>query len=250
MQSSRARDFMSYRERRTAKTGFWRFIRLLVLLYVGYLILTHFFIASYTISSAAMEPGLRPGDVVLTTPLLYGPTIPFTAIHLPALSRPARGDVVIATPPYYREPAFFKRIADSVVRFFTLQRVTLIHSGPAWEHPRFVKRVLGIPGDTIRMIDFVIYVRPRGQTQFAPEYQMATAHYDTLRTGVPKGWKDGEPFSGSMRDVTLGPNQFFLVGDNRVSSIDSRYFGVVTRSSIMEKVLLRYYPLKRLAITY
>lgn len=250
MLSSRARDFLSYRERRTGRTAFWRIVRFVLLLFVGYLILTHFFITSHAVSSIAMEPELRPGDLVLSTPLLYGPTIPFTNVHLPALSQPHRGDVVIAVPPYYRAPSLLSRIADTIVRFFTLQQVTIIHNSTVWEHRRFIKRVIALPGDTVRMSGFTVYVRPRGHHQFVPEYQLASGQYETKRTGLPKNWGKLQPFSGTMPDLTLGPNEYFLVGDNRVSSVDSRYFGTVKRSSILERVLIRYYPFHRFAVVH
>jgi signal peptidase I len=248
MLNSRARDYLSYRERRTGRTAFWRILRFVVYLFIGYVVLTHFFITSNSVSSIAMEPELKPGDLILSSPLSYGPTIPFTNTHLPGLGTPSRGDLVVAIPPYYEEPPAYLRIADSVVRFFTLQRATLIHNRNPWENRLVIKRVIGIPGDTVRMNDYVVFVRARGKSTFLPEDQVTSSRYQPNRAGLPKSWSDAEPFSGTMPAITLGKNDYFLIGDNRVASLDSRYFGPVKQSAILAKVLLRYYPFTRFAV--
>ena len=233
MLNSRAREYLSYRERRTGRTTFFRIVRFLIYLFLGYLVLTHFFITTHRVSSAAMEPELKPGDLVLSTPLVYGPTIPFTSVHLPGFGKPERGDLVVAVPPYYKRPPIYLRIANSIVRFFTLQQVSLIHPTPQWDHRLVIKRILGLPGDTIRMKDYMISVRTPGSVTFSPEYQITSSRYTLVRTGLPPDWTKSEPFSGTMPDLTLGPDQYFLIGDDRVGSVDSRYFGPVKRSAIL-----------------
>ncbi len=248
MFNPRAREYLSYRERNTFRSSVWRLIRFILLLLVFYLLVTHFFVTARTVDTVSMSPTLQPGDRIVTTPLTYGPTIPFSDNHLPGLAAPARGDLVLLTPPYHRRPSVFLQFADPVVRFFTLQKVSLLHNDASWDHPLMIRRIIGIPGDTIRMKDFTFLVRPRGETSFVPEFQFANGIYRIDRNGLPAGWKDDLPFSGSLPEITLGNGRYFVAGDDRLGATDSRYFGTVGRASIREKVLLRYFPFKRFGL--
>lgn len=245
MFNPRAREYLSYRERNTFRSSVWRLIRFILLLLVCYLLVTHFLVTTRTVGTVSMEPTLEPGDRVITTPLSYGPTIPFSTTHLPGLAAPARGDLVLLTPPYHQRPPVLLQLADPLVRFFTLQNVSILHEDASWDHPLMIRRVIGIPGDTIRMKDFTFLVRPRGETTFVPEFQFARGLYRIDRRGLPADWRDNLPFSGSFPDVTLGDGRYFVAGDDRIGATDSRYFGTVVRAAIRQKILLRYYPFKR-----
>ncbi|WP_455381731.1 signal peptidase I [Salinispira pacifica] len=248
MFNSRAREYLSYRERNTFRSSLFRLVRIVLLLVVVYLIVTHFLVTARTVGSASMEPTIAPGDRLITTPLTYGPTVPFSTNHLPGLAAPSRGDLVVMTPPYYERPPLLVQIADPIVRFFTLQHVTLIRPEASWDQPLMVRRVIGTPGDTVRMKDFTFYVRPKGESAFVPEFQLSPSIYRIERQGLPAGWSDTLPLSGSVPPVTLGPSQYFVAADSRVGSIDSRSFGVVGIRQIREKVLLRYYPFGRFGL--
>ncbi|HUX12162.1 MAG TPA: signal peptidase I [Spirochaetia bacterium] len=248
MFGSRAREYTSYRERNTFHSSLFRFIRFLVLLVVCYLFVTHFLVNSRTIDSVSMEPTLLPGDRIITTSLSYGPTVPLSSNHFPGLAKPARGDLVVIATPYYRRPPILLRIVDPVVRFFTLQRVTVLHAANPWEQPYLVRRIIGVPGDTVKMKDYSFFVRPQGESSFVPELQLASGGYEVGRKGLPAGWNDDLPFSGTLPETTLGKNDYFVAGDNRVESTDSRYFGPVPTSAIREKVILRYFPFRRFVV--
>jgi signal peptidase I len=93
------------------------------------------------------------------------------------------------------------------------------------DEPRLIKRVIGIPGDTIEIRDTQVYVN--GQRQDEP--------YFVNRPCDPSKCPD--------KSWTLAPNEYFLMGDNRNNSNDSRGFGPVTRSAIVGKAVWRYLPL-------
>lgn len=164
------------------------------------------------IPSGSMRPTLLEGDVVLVNRLAYDLKVPLTDISLVQLGEPARGDVVTFTSP-----------ADGV---------------------RLIKRIVGLPGDTIQMRDEVLYVngsplryshehvvqepvqpgistqavrltealgRHQHQVQFLPEF-------DARRNFGP---------------LVVPPGQYFVLGDNRDNSADSRYIGFVPRKLLI-----------------
>lgn len=87
-----------------------------------------------------------------------------------------------------------------------------------------VKRVVGVPGDHLTSKGNTIYVNGK---VFA------------------ENWTHNEPLGNPIGNVTVGPNQYFMIGDNHNDSCDSRMWGTVPRSNIIGKVFLRIWPLSR-----
>ncbi|HZU19264.1 MAG TPA: signal peptidase I [Candidatus Dormibacteraeota bacterium] len=117
-----------------------------------------------------------------------------------------------------------------------------------------VKRVIAVPGDTIEISDRtsppgvrpsspVVAIRPGGR---GPWRRLVEPY-------VEPGWvrlgsccdAQGRAVSGEPRPLNLPPGQYFVLGDNRNASLDSREFGLVPRSRIVGLVLARYWPLDR-----
>lgn len=95
----------------------------------------------------------------------------------------------------------------------------------------FIKRVIGLPGETVTMQDGYVYI---------------------TNTEHPEGWKLPEPYLpsqgqtlGSSKPVTLGSDEYFVLGDNRTGSSDSRYWGVLPREDIVGKAWIRVFPVSR-----
>lgn len=224
----------------------WRVIRVVVLVFVVYVLVHSFLLSTYEVQSESMEPTLSLNDRVIATPLLFGPVLPFTSHHLPPLVTPARGSLVVVRAAYYK-PTVFDGIIQPIVSFFTLNKVRV---GPMnhlpWESAAMTKRVIGIPGDTVKMENFVAYIKPKGQTQFKSELDLTGGKYTITFSPPPKGWQNNLPLSGTMPAITLSDGQYFLLGDNRTSSYDSTLSGPVSISQIDALVLLRYWPLKKI----
>ncbi|HEX5571288.1 MAG TPA: signal peptidase I [Ktedonobacterales bacterium] len=91
----------------------------------------------------------------------------------------------------------------------------------------YVKRVIGIPGDTILVTANAIVVN--GHPLNEPYIQLMNKHQPENNSVLPA--------------IKLGPNQYFVLGDNRQNSIDSRIFGYVPRANIIGKAELVYWPL-------
>ena len=87
-----------------------------------------------------------------------------------------------------------------------------------------IKRIVGLPGETVEIRDGILYID--GQPVPEPEERFA----------------DGT----NLAPVTLGPDSYFVLGDNRANSNDSRVFGPIHRSNIVGRAWLRYWPLERI----
>jgi signal peptidase I len=216
----------------------------LVVVFFAFELAGSLFIASYAAGSASMAPTILPGELVLAAPIAYGPSTFFG--RLPGLGKPERGDLVLAEPPFAPARGFWTSLADSLVRFVTFQRASLHRRGAraVFAGP-MIQRVVGTPGDTIAMEDFVFKVRPAGSEHFLTEFELSSRRYDISREVLPDGWREGMPGSGGMPALILGKDEYFLAGDARSSSSDSRSWGTIGLERFRAKVLLRYWPPSR-----
>ena len=186
---------------------------------------------AYRIPSGSMEPTLQVGDQLFVNKLRYGPHIPFTHITLPGYATPRREDVaVFVSPP--QDPAI--RISPSDVT------------------PMLVKRIVGIGGDTILMRQGELSVNgvvmPRRNTAFVlpdevadrPEPLFAWQHgieAEGTRFGPPVAM----PSLHEWGPLIIPAGTFFMMGDNRDNSVDSRYYGVVPRANLRGTPTFVYY---------
>ncbi len=220
-----------------------RVLRVVIIALILYLVISRFLAATYRIESVSMEPSLRPADRVIVSLLSYGPRVPFSPSRLRGLGAPARGDIVVVQPPFLREPNLLSRIFEPIASFFTLQKATLhrdLYGARVTGY--MVKRIVGLPGDTLRMADYALSIRARGSSDFIPEQQLIPFHYQILTANGAKGWSDALPLSGNAAEIVLKDDEFFVLGDNRAESSDSRSWGPVTRDRIVGKIVYRYWP--------
>jgi signal peptidase I len=220
-----------------------RLLRILIIALILYLIVSRFLFSTFRIESVSMEPNLSPADRVVVSSLAYGPRVPFTTSRLPGPEAPQRGELVVIVPPFLQETTVFSRVLEPFVSFFTGQRVTLHRDLYGSRVNNYmVKRVIGVPGDTVRMSRFVLSIKARGSADFVAEQQLISVKYD-IRTSVDaRGWQQDFPLSGNSTEIRLGENQYFVLGDNRPSSSDSRSWGPLNRDRIVGKVIYRYWP--------
>jgi len=162
------------------------------------LIIRALVIQAFTIPSGSMKQTLLVGDYVLVNKFVYGPRIPFTDKRFFKLKDPQRGDIIV-----------FKYPRD---------------------HDRdFIKRVIGTPGDTVEVINKIVYVNGHRLEDSFAQYTENTLY----------------PAQALPRDnfgpITVPPNKYFAMGDNRDHSEDSRYWGFVDRSEILGKAFIIYW---------
>jgi signal peptidase I len=231
----------SFAEARQRQARSLRFFKLLVIVFIVYQILTAYGIRPYIAKSSGMAPVIVPGDMLLTLPAAYGLANPLNGTRLP-FREPQRGDIVLLHPPWVTPASWYRRLLDAVLRFFTIQRIGL--AGDPLDR-LVIKRIIAIPGDAVRMDAFVFYIRAAGTSHFLTEFEVAEKPYDLVKSGLPDGWSADMPLSGSMPEILLGQGQYFVAGDNRPGSADSRFFGAVDVDHILGRIVLRYWPWNR-----
>lgn len=194
-----------------------------------------------------MLPTLIRGDRVMVSPLAFGPRSEAFGFRIPGLGKPKHGDIVLVDAPFRKKAPWYVHVADSFVRFFTLQHVSIVE----WQNgirSRTLKRVIGIPGDTVYQKDFSYYVKTRDDQHFLTEFERSGHIYDIRKLGLPEFWPPDFPLSGFHGEVTLGDGEYFVIGDNRSLATDSRLFGKIHENDITGKLVLRYWPLSQWGI--
>ncbi|MBM74357.1 MAG: signal peptidase I [Proteobacteria bacterium] len=203
-------------------------------------ILFIFFIRSsiaepFRIPSGSMVPTLEIGDHILVTKYTYGFKIPFTRIPFGKMSVPDRGDVIVFVyPPSEKNPD------DSY---------TLDLPFPPFSTLDYVKRVVGLPGDKIKVISNTVYINGKPQRKEDKEaYTFIDDRCNHYRTRLHSESLEGnhhliltndETFRRTALDYskeTVVPDDHvFVMGDNRDHSADSRVWGFVPIQNIKGK---------------
>ena len=185
---------------------------------------------AFRIPSGSMEPTLLVGDWLFVNKLRFGPHIPFTSRNLPGYARPARGDVsVFVSPP---------------------QDVT-IRISPDEVTPILVKRIVGVAGDTLVMRHGQLAVNGRfvpspnafrlpDAAADQPQALFAWQHQIELR-GSRFGPPVAAPSLHEWGPLVVPSGTFFMMGDDRDDSVDSRYYGPVPRANLRGTPMFVYY---------
>lgn len=165
------------------------------------------------VPSGSMRPTILEGDRIFVNKLAYDLKVPFTRWRVAEWSHPRRGDIVVFFSP---------------------------HDGQ-----RLVKRVIGLPGDTVELRDNALVINGTPvEYDFVPnELMRDPAVADRADRGIARELLPGQPHAVATHPAapaarTCGPfvvpaGEYFVLGDNRDESFDSRYWGTVTRRQIV-----------------
>jgi signal peptidase I len=208
--------------------------------FVVYTILTSLVFSIWVLENETMQPGLRTGDRFIFSSYKIYSILSLTDIEMPF----HRGNIVLVDMGQNEKSGFFSTILDGVVRFFSAQRLGVDKSGK----DVFIKRVIGLPGDEITMTNFVIRVKPRGDSYSFTEFELWDRPYEVTIPQVPALWDESLPFSGSMEKIVLDDGECFVLSDDRSNTNDSRTWGPVPVKSVAGKALFRYWPFTRLGL--
>ena len=184
---------------------------------VLWLLLRTMLVGAFHITSGSMERTLLVGDVLFVNKALYGAEVPLTNKHLPAFRQPRRGDVVVFDSA--EEPGL-----------------------------TVVKRIIGVPWDTIEMRDNVVLING---TPLDEPHTVVTSQPGDPADAKMRAWQlryfigeDPSHYVPSLKNwgpLAVPPDSFLMMGDNRDFSYDSRYWGFLGRDRIMGKALIVYY---------
>lgn len=169
---------------------------------VLFLVLRSFLVQTFVITSGSMEGTLLVGDMLMVNRAAIGSRVPLTDIRLPGYSEPRRLDVLVFDPPHE-------------------------------ESLKLVKRLIGLPGDTLQMRNRILYIN--GAAQDEPYVKHADIgdemhpwmewQRDYLAPGVER--TSYAPTRDNWGPLVLPEDRYFMLGDNRETSLDSRYWGLL-----------------------
>lgn len=226
-------------QRQERRTAF--IVLLFVAVFAAVFFIAHSFLFTmYIVRSQTMEPSLSDGDYVISTPLYH--TKSSSGGGIPLLANASRGDLVVIVPPIKPDLGFIQKSVNTIVAFATLQRVHVFGNPQSLVSRPVIRRIVGLPGDTIYLDKSILHVKTPESAHFLTEFEIVTRDYDLEIDSLPDGWSDALPFSDSAGEITLGEDDYFVLCDNRLNESDSRAWGPVTGSRIRAKVFFRYWP--------
>jgi len=172
-------------------------------------------VQAFIVPTPSMDTTVMVGDHLLVDKLSYAPPGSFSRLLLP-YTDPKRGDIIV-----FRYPMDISQ--------------------------NYVKRVMGVPGDHIRVVDKVVYLNGKPLTEPYVQHIFPTLEpyrdnfpseprgpvYDRAKQMLAEHVENGE--------LVVPPDSYFAMGDNRDNSLDSRYWGLVPRENIIGKPLLIFW---------
>ncbi len=219
---------MQLQRQRRINTG----LSLLLGIFLFLTIFLKFILFPIYIKSDTMEEGLSQGGTALVCPLL---------------KTPERGDLFyISRMDCYKEP-LAKSAVDSFIRFFTLQKLSPFSESQKISGQPFVRRVLALPGDSIYMKDFILYIKPASSELYLTEFELSNKSYNVQIFSIPTEW-DNVGVSGDLEERTLEEGEYFVLADKRVESLDSRQWGAIKGERLLGRVILQYFPFSNIKL--
>jgi signal peptidase I len=180
-----------------------------------------FLVQAFQIPSESMENTLLIGDYLLVDKFSFGNSGAWTSV-LP-YQKIRHGDIIVFKWPVHPE-----------------------------QH--FVKRVIGVPGDRVHLVNGKVFVNG---TPVSEDYAVhKLLNHDSFRDDFPSrrstspnvtsSWWAEIPLLTRQKDLMVPEGQYFVLGDNRDESLDSRYWGLVPRENIVGKPLIIYFSLRQI----
>jgi len=164
------------------------------------MVIRTFVIQAFKIPTGSMRMTLQEGDLILVNKFVYGAKVPFVNYYLPALREPKRGDIVVFVYPEDKKKDF-------------------------------IKRLIGLPGETIEIKGGSIYVNDKQVEE--PIFKQI--YY----------YNRGD-FGAEGQKIVVPKDSYFVLGDNSASSKDSRYWGFVPKENLLGQALVIYWPIHRM----
>jgi signal peptidase I len=210
------------------RSGLAEFLEMLLVTMLLALFGTTFVVQAFKIPSGSMEPTLLIGDHVFVNKFIFEGTGAWYEKLLPYRDI-RRGDIIVFKFPFD-------------------------------DHPHYVKRVIGLPGDRLRIVNGDVYIdgvllqepyvvrQPASRDPYADNFPPSSRR--VLQFGVRREWADQLFDYVRNGELIVPPNHYFAMGDNRDLSADSRYWGFVDRDSIMGKPMVIYWSVRATSADY
>jgi len=198
----------------------WDWTKTIVSALVVWFAFSTFVLQAFRITSSSMENTMLIGDILYVNKMLYGAEVPLVGKRLPAFREPLAGDLIVF---------------DSVEE----------------EGLTVVKRLIGMPGDTLAMTDGVLYKNGHAvEEPWIPEGRRLMAT-DPASSAQIRRWQVAhlvgrdtagyEPDPNNWGPLVVPPRSYFMMGDNRRDSYDSRFWGFLPRENVRGKAVFVYF---------
>jgi signal peptidase I len=92
------------------------------------------------------------------------------------------------------------------------------------------------------MKNYILYIKKQGDSHYLTEYEIVNKNYNLEINQIPEDWNKEVGVPGDTKQIDLLKDEYFLLCDNRISSVDSRFFGPIQNNRIAGKVICRYFP--------
>jgi signal peptidase I len=203
--------------------GLWDWTRSIAIAFAIFLVLRAFVVQTWVITSGSMEGTLLVGDLLILNKVAYGAPVPGTTKRLPGYTDPKRGDIVV-----------FRAAHDTL---------------------DVIKRLIGLPGDTLSMKNGELFIN--GTRQLEPYVRHNSPDSDGTHPWME--WQFGflthdvdpdhyRPTRDNWGPLVVPAGRYFLLGDNRDESLDSRFWGFLDPARVKGKATLVYYSYERDAL--
>ena len=218
----------------------WAFLRelpvLIVIAFVLALLMKTFLVQAFYIPSESMEPTLHGcagcnGDRVLVNKLAW------------RLRAPKRGEIVVFIAQH-----------DDTQHGFLSRLKSFLTEGLGVTTPKetdFIKRIVGLPGDTVQVTDDGVYITPAHGKRFKL-YEPYIARPSADGTLVACGSSPSCPEGKTQAPIKVPPDSYFVMGDNRENSADSRFRNPpwIKRSDFIGKAFVKIWPPGRIGLVH
>lgn len=196
----------------------------------------YFFVQAFKIPSGSMRTTLLVGDHLFVNKFIYGTRIPLTEKKIMRWREVQRGDVVV-----FRFPTDDKKSTHY--------------------NKDFIKRAIGLPGDTVEIRRKEVYINGRplkeAYTNFTRPFVFPPSGLFPEPGEFQKQWETqqfysmpGEWVADNFGPVTVPPGHYLVMGDNRDESFDSRFWGPLSDRYLKGKAWFVYLPIKRMKVIH
>ena len=205
----------------------WEWTKSIAVAVVLFLVVRTCVDEAFQIPTGSVENTLLVGDFLLVNKMVCGAEIPGTSVRLPAIDPPEHGDIVVFEPPPRARQA---------------------------ENTNYVKRIVGLSGDTLQMVDgalyrnggpvpepYAVHKRPFEDPR-SPQFDWQRSH---LQAENARRSQEYRPTRDNWGPIVVSPDSLFVMGDNRDNSEDSRYWGFVPADAVKGRPLIIYYSYDR-----
>ena len=198
----------------------WEWVKSILVALVVWFLLRTFLVEAFRIPSGSMENTLLVGDFLFVNKAVYGAEVPLLKKRLPPFREPKRGDVLVF---------------DSVEQ----------------EDLKVVKRLIGMPGDTLSMEHGELYRNGAAVDEPYAKHDDPTKSEDVMLRAKMRQWqihhlasRDSVNYDPDLQDwgpIVVPADSFFMMGDNRDNSYDGRYWGFLPRTNVRGTPLIVYF---------